>query len=1507
MRSLRTTFLLALLCLFGFLPNAHAQAPAVNFTWEFQGGPPGGPEPANFDTINHPVAFGTSRFGSVALGDVDGDGDKDFISGSRIGELYFYENQGNATNPSFVRVPQLTIDTIDIGPSQNLNECRPTLVDIDGDLDLDLFVLSRYDYNGFNFADDIHYFENIGTPTAPEWSLVPANLPGLKFQNTGEFGSAAFADMDNDTDLDMICGGSDSIAYFENIGTPTAPSFQRLTNANNPLDGWTDNSFLAPTPDLEDLDGDGDYDLYYGSESGFIRMLENVGTPSAQAWGTFTTVPAHTHLDTIDFGSFVAMNIEDITGDGFKDIVICTFQPSTYYWYKAIVPCSVDTNTIAVNECTSYTVPSGDETYTSSGTYSDTLTNNCGLDSILTINLTIGDVSPPTMICSNTTVYLDGSGNASITAADVDGGSTDACNGITLSISSSTFDCSQAGTTVPVVLTGVDGLGFTDSCTAMVTVIDSTAPTAVCRNFTLNLAAGGNAVLVADSLNNGSTDNCSGSLSFSASQVNFNCSDVGPNNVTLTVTDGAGNSSSCSAVVTVHDVTNPAAICQNITRVLDGTGNVSITAADVNNGSADDCILSGMTISQTNFTCADVGANNVTLIVTDIDGNQDSCVAVVTIEDNQAPVLAACPSDLNLFAGSNCDAIATWTNPTATDNCSGVVVTSSIASGSNFAVGTTNVLVTATDAGGNTDTCSFNVTVTDSTAPVANCRNFTLNLAVGGNAVLVADSLDNGSADNCTGPLTFSASQVNFNCSDIGSNNVTLTVTDASGNSSTCTAVVTVHDVTNPVAICQNITRALDGSGNVTITAADINNGSADDCALSSTTASQTSFSCADIGANNVTLVVTDLDGNQDSCVAVVTIEDNQAPVLAACPADINVTANNANCEAIVSWTNPTATDNCSGVTVTSSIASGSSFPLGTTNVLVTATDAGGNTDTCSFNVTVTNDMTVTFDNAVAVSCNGLSDGGINITVNNGSSPFVFDWDNDGIGDNDDAEDLTGVIAGAYNVAVTDANGCPATGGAFTVTEPTALVATIDLSTNPSACGQADGSIMISVTGGTTAYNYDWDNDGTGDNNDAEDLMNIPAGTYTGIVIDANGCTDTVMATLNDPSAPVVTIDSVTHVACNGDSSGVIHVTTTGGSGAITYDWDNDGTGDNDDAEDLTNVAAGMYAVIATDVNGCVGNGTATVTEPSAIMVSSSTSDVLCNGDANGTATLASSGGTGALTEDWGGNDPNLLPAGTFTYMVTDDNGCVYTDSVVINEPAAVAATTVITDVSCFGGMDGTATVSATGGVGALTEDWGSEDPTMLSAGTFTYMVMDTNGCTYTDSVTIAEPVAPLALSATATDEMMGNDGTIDLTVTGGTAGYTYDWDNDGLGDNDDTEDLSGLVGNMTYTVYVTDANGCMDSLTVDVGSQVSIETLSNQLGLKLFPNPSHGQFTVTMAQGSEGSISIVGIDGKVVAQEALNGRTNIRFNLASIESGIYIVKVMTPTANSAHTLVIEK
>ena len=241
-----------------------------------------------------------------------------------------------------------------------------------------------------------------------------------------------------------------------------------------------------------------------------------------------------------------------------------------------------------------------------------------GNSSSVTADITVMDTISPSVASQNLTVYLDATGAASITAAQVDSGASDNCGVDSLYLDQTAFDCSETGVNV-VTLTAVDPSGNSSSLTADITVIDTISPTMASQNLTVYLDATGGASITAAQVDSGSSDNC-GVDSLYLDQTDFDCSESGVSAVNLTAVDASGNSSSVTADITVLDTVSPTMVSQNLTVYLDATGGASITAAQVDNGSSDNCSVD-LSLSQSDFTCEHEGTNVVALVGFDPSGN----------------------------------------------------------------------------------------------------------------------------------------------------------------------------------------------------------------------------------------------------------------------------------------------------------------------------------------------------------------------------------------------------------------------------------------------------------------------------------------------------------------------------------------------------------------------------------------------------------------------------------------------------------------------------------------------------------------------------------------------------------------------------------------------------------------------------------------------------------------------------------------------------------------------
>ena len=370
--------------------------------------------------------------------------------------------------------------------------------------------------------------------------------------------------------------------------------------------------------------------------------------------------------------------------------------------------------------------------------------------------------------------------------------------------------------------------------------------------------------------------------------------------------------------------------------------------------------------------------------------------------------------------------------------------------------------------------------------------------------------------------------------------------------------------------------------------------------------------------------------------------------------------------------------------------------------------------------------------------CNGASNGSINLIISGGVTTYSHAWTGPA-SFTATSEDLSALTAGKYDVTVTDANGCTATTSA-TLTEPTAISIS-NANTNVSCNSLTDGAIDITVSGGTvaTAYTYVWDNSAI-----TEDITGLAAGNYSVTVTDDNGCTKAASFTITEPA--VLTLSkSVSKVLCNGNADGAIDLTVSGGTTAYTYSW----VGPNTftaSSEDITALLAGDYDITVIDANNCQISDKIAVTEPTAMALGFTRTEVKCKNEANGSVDITVLGGTVAAnyTYDWASlkgytassEDLLAVAADEYTYTITDDNGCVLTDTINVSEPALL--TTNIASVSVCDG-EGTLTFNGVGGTAPYTfmvdRSAATSPVTNLPDKIYEVYTTDFNGCN--DSVLV--------------------------------------------------------------------------------------------------------------------------------------------------------------------------
>ncbi len=414
------------------------------------------------------------------------------------------------------------------------------------------------------------------------------------------------------------------------------------------------------------------------------------------------------------------------------------------------------------------------------------------------------------------------------------------------------------------------------------------------------------------------------------------------------------------------------------------------------------------------------GTTQVFFTATDNAGNSAVCSVTVTVNDVTPPQIAGCPTDINVNAsGANCEGIGDWTAPTAVDACGQATVQQpNYAPGSSFPVGSTTVIYTAVDDAGNSAQCSFSVTVKDLQAPVIVCPDDVTTNAVSGsgNCSGIGEFADATGTDNCDQALDFTSDYGSGEMFPVGTTTVTFEAEDDYGNTATCQFTVTVLDASAPILSCPpSVVDTSDANvcgSNVDWAAP----AATDDCDIAViVTADPVVVPGAFFpsGTTTVTYTATDNSGNTSTCSFSITVVETVPPVLSACPPLTIIDLPPGDCDTVVNWTPPTATDNCDLDTIITNIAPGSIFVSGQTTVTYTAIDAAGNTATCSFDVYVIDQIP-----PVITSC-PPSD-----TVNvSGSCGVVYPWTLPGVTDNCDIDPeitATPMPGDTFNIGLTN-------------------------------------------------------------------------------------------------------------------------------------------------------------------------------------------------------------------------------------------------------------------------------------------------------------------------------------------------------------------------------------------------------------------------------------------------------------------------------------------------------
>ena len=494
-------------------------------------------------------------------------------------------------------------------------------------------------------------------------------------------------------------------------------------------------------------------------------------------------------------------------------------------------------------------------------------------------------------------------------------------------------------------------------------------------------------------------------------------------------------------------------------------------------------------------------------------------------------------------------------------------------------------------------------------------------------------------------------------------------------------------------------------------------------------------------------------------------------------------------------------------------------LPAGTYNIKVRNTTTGCEMATATQRSITQPTATLNLTNSsqTNVACNGGNTGSVTVSATGGTTPYQYRI---GTGAWGSSPTFGGLAAGSYTIEVRDANGCTRT-LSVTITESSTLTLSNSSQTNVSCFGGNNGSVTVSAAGGTPSYQY---RIGSGAWGSSPTFGTLTSGTYTVEVRDSNGCTRTLSVTITQPTAALgLSNSSQTNVSCFGGNNGSVTVSASGGTAPYEYRI---GTGSYGSSPTFGTLTVGSYTIGVRDSKGCTTTLTVNITQPAAALSlsNSSQTNVSCFGGNDASVTVSAAGGTAPYEYRIGtgayGSSPTFgtLTVGSYTIGVRDSKGCTTTLSVTITQPAAALSlsNSSQTNVLCFGGNNGSVTVSASGGTAPYeyrigTGAYGSS-PTFgtLTVGSYTIGVRDSKGCTTTLSVTITEPAV---VNFTTTDVNVlcngGNTGSITVGATGGTTGgYQYRID---AGSWQSSNVFGGLTAG-TYTIQVRDINGCLSA-----------------------------------------------------------------------------------------------
>ena len=576
---------------------------------------------------------------------------------------------------------------------------------------------------------------------------------------------------------------------------------------------------------------------------------------------------------------------------------------------------------------------------------------------------------------------------------------------------------------------------------------------------------------------------------------------------------------------------------------------------------------------------------------------------------------------------------------------------------------------------------------------------------------------------------------------------------------------------------------------------------------------------------------------------------------------------------------------------------------FGCTNPAATNYDVTATLDDLSCVLPCT--VSLSLDNVTSPSCNGENDALIQVLASGaqGSDDYYLDAIE---GTAQNFGNFGSLVSGMYTVYVVDAAGCT---DSLDVEVPVTEVVEVNaVLTSGVSCFDTEDAVLtiIETTGGSGMYEYYISNNPTVFTTQTEWTGLAGGQTLSIYAVDSNGCfgqSDAVaISTPTEINVGFQSNASVVDATCANTPDGEIYLQAFGGAAPSTIQYSVDGE---NYAPSPLMVTGGTYTVTAQDVNGCTATmEQEVVVGPAAIDVNAMSMPEACFGSADGQVSWAPEGGEGMYTYAFGGEATTEtavsdLAPGTYEVTVTDEDGCSETVSVEVAAGVEITATAVSTDASCFGDDDGEVELSAEGGTGSFqySDDGNSfgQDNEFddLLAGTYNFFVQDENGCVESVEAIIGEPEA-IVVTGIVSEGSVTGEGTIDVTVTGGSLPYTYEWIGPGVS-GQDGQDLEG-ISTGSYTVDVTDDNGCTTQETFNITTD--IRELGAGVTATVFPNPSQGEFVVDVQGGFQGAMDFLILDaqGRTIQAgqwTATSGAFRTTLDLSGAEAGMYRLVLM--------------